>query len=235
MSLNRRRPVVSNPSRQPVEPLEARTLMAFSAHINFQPITNTDVPPGYKVDYGAAYGMRKNRLTYGWAVENIGMARDRDSTKSTSQKWDTLNHMQFSGQNLTWSIKLPKGDYTVHVAAGDPGFPGGVTNIKVEGRSVVSGTTTSEKPFLDGTVTVNVADGKLTLSNGFGATDNKLCFVDITPAATLPVTPGEFFDGVALNVQSDPAKTIPILRNLGARGVRLWCNLDSWDERTIRA
>jgi hypothetical protein len=49
----------------------------------------------------------------------------------------------------------------------------------VEGVLVVSGTPTSAARWVEGTAVVTVADGRLTVSNGAGASNNKVNFVDI--------------------------------------------------------
>jgi hypothetical protein len=66
---------------------------------------------------------------------------------------------------------------------GDPSYTGNATRITVEGTLAVSGQTTSSRRWLDGTVTVTVADGRLTIGNGVGATNNKIAFVDIDALA----------------------------------------------------
>jgi hypothetical protein len=40
----------------------------------------------------------------------------------------------------------------------------------------------SANRWVSGTRTVTVSDGRLTVSNGTGASNNKICFIDITPA-----------------------------------------------------
>ncbi|HTG45868.1 MAG TPA: hypothetical protein VK633_15215, partial [Verrucomicrobiae bacterium] len=45
----------------------------------------------------------------------------------------------------------------------------------------VAGTPTSSSRWLSGTKTVTVSDGRLTVNNGSGANNNKLCFIEITP------------------------------------------------------
>jgi hypothetical protein len=52
--------------------------------------------------------------------------------------------------------------------------------IAAEGFLAVSGTTSSAVRWLEGTVTVTVADGKLTISNASSTTANEICFVEIT-------------------------------------------------------
>jgi hypothetical protein len=44
--------------------------------------------------------------------------------------------------------------------------------------ATVSGTPPSSTRWLEGTSTVTVDDGRLTLSSGAGASNNKICFVE---------------------------------------------------------
>jgi hypothetical protein len=66
------------------------------------------------------------------------------------------------------------------VVAGDPSIIGNRIAIAVEGAVIVNGTTTSEQRWLQGTATVHVTDGRLTIANAPGADGNKICFVEIT-------------------------------------------------------
>jgi hypothetical protein len=49
----------------------------------------------------------------------------------------------------------------------------------VEGVLVVSGTPTSATRWIEGTAVVTVTDGRLTVSNGAGAGNNKVNYLDI--------------------------------------------------------
>jgi hypothetical protein len=44
----------------------------------------------------------------------------------------------------------------------------------------VSGTPTTSQHWLEGTKTVTVNDGKLTISNAAGSSNNRICYLDIT-------------------------------------------------------
>src|SRR5437764_7643872 len=57
--------------------LESRTLMSFSAHINFAPSSAADYHHGYVEDSGGTYGGR-NGLTYGWNTAEWSQGRNRD-------------------------------------------------------------------------------------------------------------------------------------------------------------
>lgn len=158
---------------------------ALVRRINFQPDGANPVPDFYRVDTGAPYGLRSNGLTYGWSADN----RDgRDRNLLADQRYDTFHHLQKNGANYSWEIALPNGQYTVRVVAGDAGFFDSVFKINVEGVLTVNGTPTSGSRFVEGTQTVTVADGRLTISNATGAVNNKIAFVEIQGGtAPLPV------------------------------------------------
>lgn len=151
----------------------------FTANINFQPAASP-VPAGYVADSGAVFGARGNGLTYGWNLAT-NETRDRDNPSSPDQRFDTLNHMQKpSNPNARWEIAVPNGNYRVRIVAGDPSFFDGVFRINAEATLVVNGTPTTASRWVDSTATVTVSDGRLTLSSATGASNNKVCFVDIT-------------------------------------------------------
>jgi|GEM_PF-1471312 len=149
--------------------------------INFQPSGST-VPTGYLADSGLAYTDRGNGFTYGWDAINDGGLRDRDNPVSLDQRYDTLAAMQYSG-NRTWEIAVPNGSYTVRVVAGDPDYYDSqhIYKINVEGVLTVNGVPSSSQRWIEGTQTVTVSDGKLTVSNATGSAYNAICFIDITP------------------------------------------------------
>jgi glucose/arabinose dehydrogenase len=150
----------------------------WSAKINFQP-ASAPVPTGYLVDDGSAFGAH-NGLSYGWSGDNTANTRDRDAANSADQRYDTLIHMQKTSlPDARWEIQLPNGSYDVHVVQGDPGHIDSTFALSAEGKVIASGTPTAQNHWVEGHTTVNVSDGRLTLANGSGATNNKLCFVDI--------------------------------------------------------
>src|SRR5439155_20782263 len=165
---------------------------AFKAFVNFQP-ASSPVPAGYWVDSGLVYGNRGNGFTYGWNGNNTGFTRDRNSSRSPDQRYDTLNHMQKAGGARFWEIAVPNGTYQVYAVAGDPDYYDSVFRINIEGLLTVSGTPTTSSRWVSGTKTVTVSDGQLTMSNASGASNNKICFLEITsvvgvsPASVVPV------------------------------------------------
>jgi hypothetical protein len=75
---------------------------------------------------------------------------------------------------------VPNGSYDVHIVSGDADHFDSVFRTNVEGVPVVSGTPTTSSRWVEGRATVTVNDGKLTLSNGSGASNNKINFVEVT-------------------------------------------------------
>ena len=149
--------------------------------VNFQ-LASAAVPAGYLKDGGAAYGDRGNGRTYGWNVDNSAQMRDRNSPVSPDQRYDTLAYMQRpANPDAVWEISVPNGTYLVHAVAGDASFFDITYRLAVEGVLTVSGTSNSAARWVEGTATVTVSDGRLTIRSAAGATANKICFVDITP------------------------------------------------------
>lgn len=172
-----------------LESLERRQLLAaWSVRVNFQPATAA-VPEYCRADVGYAYALRSNGLTYGWNAVNTAWTRDRDSGLSPDQRYDTLNHMQKAG-DLRWEIAVPSaGQYQVRVVAGDAAYLDSVYRINVEGTLAVSGTPSTSQRWFEGSKTVTVTDGRLTISNASGALNNKLAFVEITQTSTVVPQP----------------------------------------------
>ncbi|MGH7176842.1 MAG: LamG-like jellyroll fold domain-containing protein [Tepidisphaeraceae bacterium] len=162
--------------------LEQRTLLAVSAQINFQP-TGSPVPAGYLADTGALFADRGNGYSYGWSLNNSTTTRDRNNASSPDQRYDTLIHLQKpENPDAIWEIGLPNGSYTVHAVCGDSDHIDSVFRLLVEGVTTVSGTPTAAVHWLEGTSNVTVTDGRLTVRSGAGASNNKICFIDIVSA-----------------------------------------------------
>jgi hypothetical protein len=147
------------------------------ARVNFQP-AGAPVPAGYLLADGKSYRAR-GAWTYGWNVNNP-TARDRNSANSPDQRYDTLIHLQKAASpNAVWELAVPNGTYRVHLVSGDPTQVNSVFRVNVEGVLVVNGTPTSAARWVEGTATVTVGDGRLTVGNAPGASNNKVCFLDI--------------------------------------------------------
>jgi N-acetylneuraminic acid mutarotase len=147
----------------------------FKANVNFQPY-DVPVPSGYIVDGGSGYKKQSNGKTYGWSASKTLDTRDRDASNAYDQRYDTFIHTG----DAAWNMAVPNGTYLVHLVAGDPENFDSTYNFIVEGKEVISGKPNSGTRFLDGTETVTVTDGTITIRNGSGAANNKLMFANIT-------------------------------------------------------
>ena len=141
--------------------------------INFQPAA-AQVPTGYKVDSGEAYGDRGNGLTYGWDGKNT---QTRDRNANPDQRYDTLNHLQ-KQDDRTWEIELSSGTYDVWLVCGDPSYTDQVNTMDVEGTICTD--PDGEDNFDEYNIQVNVTDGRLTITPATGSMNSKICFVEIT-------------------------------------------------------
>ncbi len=162
----------------------------FQVFINFQPGA-APVPVGYLMDSGLTYASRGNGQTYGWNRDNTPNMQDRNSNLSPDQRYDTFGQTDKGKTGNSWDIAVPNGTYRVVLAAGDPTRFNSVYSYDLEGASALRGTPTSANRWITTTTTVSVSDGRLTLSNGAGANNNKLCFIDI---ASVPAAPSALAD-----------------------------------------
>jgi hypothetical protein len=147
-----------------------------SLKINFQP-TNAPVPLGYLADTGTAFGPKGSGLSYGWNPSQAAFAKQSKSTNSPDVRYATFIEME---SNAVWEIEVPDGVYGVHAVAGDPGATAGVYRVEAEGALAIYGTPSTNRPWIEGDAIVEVADGRLTLSNGSGAVSNRICFVEVS-------------------------------------------------------
>jgi hypothetical protein len=153
---------------------------ATSIRVNFQP-AGAPVPAGYLADTGLVYASRGNGQTYGWTLVNTAETRDRNASNAPDQRYDTLNHLQKpTNPDAIWEIAVVNGTYRVRVVSGDASHFDSVFRTTVEGVLTVSGTPTTTTRWIEGTQTVTVTDGRLTIRSGAGASNNKICFVEIT-------------------------------------------------------
>ena len=170
---------------------------AFTAKVNFQ-TTNSQGFTGFVRDTGQTFGNRGNGFSYGWNATN-NSTRNRNAANSPDERYDTLIHLQKSpNPNARWEMTVPNGTYNVRLVAGDARYFDSVYRTNVEGVLGLSGTPTSSQRWIDSTVQVTVTDGRLTISNGSGAQNNKLAFLEITqvgspvaspPSPQVPVPP----------------------------------------------
>lgn len=169
----KRRPAVRR--TQLLESLENRQLMAtFAANFNFQPATSGK-PANYIADTGKVYSTQGS-YTYGWDANNTANTVDRYT--SADSRYDTFAYL---GKGATkWEVAVPNGTYRVAVTAGDPSSTNARYVLKVENSTLINETPNAGNRWSEGTGTVTVADGKLTLTSGTGAWNNKVNSISIT-------------------------------------------------------
>ena len=199
----------------PVTPPGTAGSLANPVKINFQPVNDANntaipVPAGYTADNGLGFNG-----TSGWVVPGTsdpvsvaGGTRFRGASSNApagNVLQRTLAHMQLGTKspgvnvpNGSWQYKVPNGRYTVIVSAGDGdkstvnGVPvfDSIHQINVEGVAAVKAfQPTDAKVFDVETVTVDVADGLLTL-DATGGDNTKINYVNIdNAAADAPLTP----------------------------------------------
>ncbi len=146
--------------------------------INFGP-AGAAVPAGYQADTGGSFGARAGGLSYGWNLDNSANTRDRNSASSPDQRYDTVIHLQRPGSATRWELALPNGRYLVHLVGGDPGYTDSTYALAVEGSTVLTGRPAAARPWLEASVPVTVADGRLTVTNAAGSSNNKLDYLDV--------------------------------------------------------
>jgi hypothetical protein len=166
----------------PESRLRATIKPAPKIRISFRPVT-AEQPSLYRYDNGLPYGSRGLGYYYGWDQDNSANLFDRDSSRSFSERYDAGALMDLpNGQKRYWHIKVPNGAYNVRVVAGDADNGLGAYSIDVEGRRVIRGHPNQFSYWFDGTATVNVTDGDIMVSPGFGSNKSRINFVEITPA-----------------------------------------------------
>ncbi|MFP7753813.1 hypothetical protein ACLG6S_04015 [Thermodesulfobacteriota bacterium B35] len=159
---------ISNPTAPPP---------GISHAINFQP-ADVPTPEGYLVDSGLPFDSNRE---YGWisGPDSLG-TRDRNATASPDQAYDTMIHVT---PTSVWEYSLPNGTYTVTICMGDPSYPVGMENLQIEGVTVISNASlSSSSPWIENTITVNVTDGRMTLTFNGSTDPARLCWLRIESA-----------------------------------------------------
>ncbi|MGH7177793.1 MAG: hypothetical protein ACREJC_10465, partial [Tepidisphaeraceae bacterium] len=152
-------------------------------HINFQTNIATSAGPEFVKDIGQVFADRGNGLSYGWDADNTANTRVRNNIQSPDFRYDSLAKMQDGGTSRTWEIAIPNGLYQVRLVAGDPDFTDSIYKMNLEGVSALAGTPRDDIRWFRRWVNVQVNDGRLTLTNATGSSNNKIAFIDIKSAA----------------------------------------------------
>jgi hypothetical protein len=159
-------------------PSDTPSTSPFPIKINFQP-GYAPLIDGFLSDFGEKFGERENGFMYGWNKDNRANARYRNKPNPHGLVYNTLTHLQ-KHSHFFWEIALEDGEYYVIIAGGDPSYLDSVIQIEVEGKLVVDGVPTPENPWVSGSAFITVQDGRLTLSSGESALNNKINYLEIT-------------------------------------------------------
>jgi len=148
---------------------------------NFQPAAAPTVP-GFVVDSGLTYGSRDGQV-YGWTVSHTDAVVDRNLIDQ--QLLDTNVSVK---KGSRWELAVPNGTYTVRVSAGDAGVAT-INNVWVEGQLLFNYQSQLANHFSARTITIPVADGRLTIGIGSAATDTtRINFVEVDGSGISPPT-----------------------------------------------
>ena len=182
---------------------ETAASLNFALRVDFTNSTSS-AARGHKLDYGAGYGRRGNGLTYGWSTSRISSAVVRDSAYPSQAESNIVMG------SASWSMNVPNGWYDVRVLMGDPTITTGVDyRLNVEGQVLANGKPYEPNhPFVEGYTTVQVTDGRLTLTSADRAVGNRLATVTII-GRTEPTTAR---DGIGIAWQQTSSVQSPLYR-----------------------
>ena len=188
-SETRRRATVSDRPR--FESLEARQLLHAGHsdfHVQFAPerVTPAD---GYVLDFGSSFTSRENGMNFGWTrPRSAKPVVRRDTPQSPDSRYDSFVQVK---RDSTWELALPNGTYTVHLVAGDSKAKRGAYGFDVEGTPLLRAETTRDARWAEGTATVTVTDGALTLTAAEGYKKNRINFLDVSHVGDPGPEPGD--------------------------------------------
>ncbi len=171
-------------------------MAGFSANFNFQP-ARSSVPLHYAADTGNVFSNQGN-YQYGWDANNSANSVDRFTSADT--RYDTFAYL---GKGATkWEVAVPNGQYRVAVTAGDSSSTSAHYVLNVEGRTLINETPNAGNRWSEGSGTVTVADGRLTVTSGSGAYNNKITSISITQ---LSGSTGGSTSGAAITAPKAPS------------------------------
>jgi PKD repeat protein len=130
--------------------------------VNFQP-ADAETPEDFLVDTGEDFDEVRG---YGWTASGMLFPYDHNSALSPDQEHDTVI---YAHQDRVWEAMVPPGTYEVTLCIGSPLYSLYGQSIQVEGEQIIEAQTLPAGHWIEETATVEVADGKLTITF-YGAT-----------------------------------------------------------------
>lgn len=142
--------------------------------INYQPATSA-IPDSYVADTGLTFS---DSTGFGWVINHLYGARDRNNPLSPDQAYDTNIHVY---PDAKWELVLPNGSYNVTVCVGDPSFPDSTNSVQAENIAIITnGVLSATNLWIERSAVIQVADGRLTLTFTGSSAYAKLCWIKIT-------------------------------------------------------
>lgn len=129
---------------------------------------------GYLPDYGELYGVR-NGFSYGWSKKQ-SVSSVVYSTYGTPLE-NSFIRLQ---PDSVWEVELPNGNYDLTVAVGDEGQDS-LNVLRVEDKVILDQVSVPAQGSFLASNTVEVKDGKLTLSVGDSSATTALQYIEISP------------------------------------------------------
>ena len=113
---------------------------------------------GFEMDSGLAFDEARG---FGWGMDISANNRRRNVYRE-----DIRDTFLFTRDSAKWECRIPNGKWLVTVCSGDSGHEQTGHVISIEGVAAVQNNPTAAGHFLETTVEVDVADGRLTMNLG---------------------------------------------------------------------
>jgi len=128
----------------------------------------TPAAAGFRSDHGNAFSRERG---FGWARDLSANARKRGVLDDPLR-----DQFLFTRGRDRWECEFENGRYRVTVCAGDAAHPQRAQRIRVEGKPVLDDCSTAAGRFAEGSQTVQVEDGRLTVDLGSGQARSNTCW-----------------------------------------------------------
>jgi PKD repeat protein len=129
----------------------------FELAINFQP-AGAATPEGFLADAAQNFDEARG---YGWTASGVLLPYDHNSYLSPDQLHDTV---VYAHQGRVWEAVVPTGTYEVTLCIGSPRYNLYAQSIQVEGDRIIEAQTLPAGHWIEETASVEVMDGKLTIT-----------------------------------------------------------------------
>ncbi len=152
--------------------------LAYAAGERFQEIARFDTSNGVPHGYGFV-NMHRGWMMVIFSADGVTLTDQIDgrSVNSATLIVRTLGGDVVPGRhsNQTGILNFwPDGEYHVRIVSGDADHFNGTFSLLGEGVPILSGSPSTGSRWVEGAADIRVIDGRLTLSNGPGAANNKV-------------------------------------------------------------